>query len=126
MRYDGAVPHQSPITGIPRLPWWVAVVRGRSMLPTLRDGDRLLVRSGTAGAVAGRIAVVRLPGRPLSVKRLAFQEPGGWWVEKDNPREGVDSWDAGVGAVPDADLVAVALLRLWPRPGRLPDGPPHS
>jgi hypothetical protein len=86
------------------------------MLPTLREGDRLLVRSGHRSAAAGRIAVIRLPGRPISVKRLAFRDDAGWWVERDNPREGVDSWTAGVGAIPDQQVLGIVLARLWPRP----------
>ncbi len=107
--------------GRPLPRWGLVVVRGRSMHPTLRDGDRLLVRGGAGAsrsARVGRIAVVRLPGgRPLSVKRLVHREPVGWWVERDNPAEGVDSWH--VGAVPEADLLGVAVVRLWPRPTRL-------
>ncbi len=87
------------------------------MEPTLRDGDRLLVTWGRARARPGAVAVIRLPGRPLSLKRLAFREPGGWWVERDNPAEGIDSWH--VGAVPDDDLVGVAICRLTPTPGRI-------
>lgn len=96
--------------------WGVAVVRGRSMAPTLCDGDRLLVAYGRR-PVPGDVVVVRLPGRGVSVKRLLRREPEGWWVERDNPREGVDSWT--VGAVPGPDLVGVAEWRLWPRPRRL-------
>ena len=85
----------------------------------MRDGDLLLVRWG-ARPRPGRAAVVRLPGdRPVSVKRLARRVPEGWWVERDNPRAGVDSWT--VGALPAADVLAVVLLRLprWlRRPGR--------
>jgi phage repressor protein C with HTH and peptisase S24 domain len=81
------------------------------MEPTLRDGDRLLVRYDVAPRVGG-LAVVRLPGRPVAVKRVTRREPEGWWVERDNLAEGVDSWL--VGAVPDADVVAVVLLRVWP------------
>jgi signal peptidase I len=95
------------------------VVRGRSMEPTLLDGDRLLVVPGGRPRV-GRVAVVRLPGgRPLSVKRLAFPAEGGWWVERDNPAEGVDSWQ--VGAIPAHDVVAIAWVRYWPlsRVGRV-------
>ena len=91
------------------------------MEPTLRDGDRLLVDWGARRARPGAVAVVRLPDRPLSVKRLAFREPGGWWVERDNPAEGIDSWH--VGAVPDGDLVAVAICRLTPVPGRIAGRP---
>ena len=97
-------------------------VKGRSMLPTLREGDVLLVRGGRSPARrarAGRLAVVRLsPDRPVAVKRLAVRDAEGWWVERDNPAEGVDSWQLG-RPVPDADLLAVALCRLWPPPFRL-------
>jgi hypothetical protein len=94
--------------------WSLVRVRGSSMSPTLSDGDLLLVRA-RPGRV-GDIAVVRLPGgRPTSVKRLVRQDGDGWWVERDNPREGVDSWTLGV-AVPDIDLLAIAEARVWPRP----------
>ena len=91
--------------------WGLAVVRGRSMEPTLRDGDRLLVRHGAAPRV-GALAVVRLPGGVVAVKRATRQEAGGWWVERDNPAEGVDSWS--VGAIPERDVVAVVVCRVWP------------
>lgn len=103
----------------PRLPRWSLVrVRGRSMAPALTEGDVLLVRRGATGARAGRIAVLQLPGdRPLAVKRLTERRDGGWWVERDNPTEGVDSWL--VGALPDRDLRGMVLARVWPRPRRL-------
>ncbi len=90
------------------------------MWPTLADGDRLLVRWGTSPRV-GRPAVVRLPDldgrkRPIAVKRVVRRDAGGWWVERDNPREGVDSWQ--VGPLPDDDVLASVVLRLWPRPAR--------
>jgi hypothetical protein len=98
-----------------------ARVAGRSMLPTLRAGDRLLLRYGAAPR-PGRLVVVRLPGRGLSVKRAAFRLPEGWWVERDNPAEGVDSWL--VGAIPPHDVVAVVVCRYWPPPvSRLPSPP---
>lgn len=93
------------------LRWGLAVVRGRSMEPTLRDGDRLLVRHG-ADPKRGDLAVVRLPDRPLSVKRVTRRDPDGWWVERDNPVEGVDSWL--VGAIPPEDVVARVVARVWP------------
>lgn len=91
--------------------WGLAVVRGRSMEPTLLDGDRLLVRHGAVPA-AGRLAVVVLPGGVLAVKRLAHRQATGWWVERDNPVAGVDSWT--VGPVPATDVRAVVLCRIWP------------
>jgi hypothetical protein len=84
------------------------------MEPTLRDGDHLLVRWGGQPR-PGRLVVVRWPDRPLSVKRAALRSGDGWWVERDNPAEGVDSWQAG--AVPPADVLGTVVLRLWP-PGR--------
>ena len=93
----------------------MAVVHGRSMLPALREGERLLVLHGGSPR-PGRTAVVRLPGGVVAVKRVVRREPGGWWVESDNAAEGVDSRRLGV--VPDGNVVARVLVRLWPRPGR--------
>ena len=98
-----------------RVPLGLAVVRGRSMRPTLAEGDRLLVRHGAVPRV-GDLVVVRLPDGVVAVKRATRREPGGWWVERDNAAEGVDSWL--VGAIPEQDVLAVVLLRVWPRPGR--------
>ncbi|GAB3598698.1 hypothetical protein GCM10027446_29560 [Angustibacter peucedani] len=98
----------------------MVVVRGRSMLPTLADGDRLLVRWGALPR-AGRLAVVRLPDgpdgpRPVAVKRVLRRADDGWWVERDNPAQGVDSWQ--VGALPDDAVLAAVVARWWPRPAR--------
>jgi hypothetical protein len=101
-------------------------VRGRSMLPTLADGDVLLVWSGRRvrrRARVGRLAVVRLSAdRPVAVKRLGLRDSEGWWVERDNRADGVDSWQLG-RPVPDADLLGLVLLRVWPPPFRLPPAP---
>ncbi len=87
------------------------------MEPTLRDGDRVVVVWGAA-ARSGRLAVVRLPDsptgpRPMAVKRTTRRVEDGWWVERDNPAEGVDSWQ--VGAVPAADVLGLVLFRLPPQ-----------
>ena len=87
----------------------LARVHGRSMEPTLRAGDLLVVAHGLRPR-AGGLAVVRLPDGTVAVKRATSYGPEGWWVERDNPREGVDSWS--VGAIPDADVVARVLVRL--------------
>ena len=91
--------------------WGLAVVRGRSMQPTLYDGDRLLVRHGAVPR-EGTLVVVRLPDGVVAVKRATGRRDGGWWVERDNPAEGVDSWL--VGAIPEPDVVAVVQVRVWP------------
>jgi hypothetical protein len=95
------------------------------MEPILRDGDHLLVWWGGRPRPGG-LVVVRWPGRPLSVKRAAVLSTDGWWVERDNPTEGVDSWSAG--PVPPSDVVAVVLLRIWPpaRQRRRPLPPSHA
>lgn len=94
-----------------------AVVRGRSMQPTLYDGDRLIVNHAGRPRV-NSLLVVRLPGGVVAVKRAVRRESAGWWVERDNPAEGVDSWS--VGAIPDADVLAVVVRRVWPLVRRRP------
>lgn len=82
------------------------------MLPTLIDGDRLLLDYRRLPK-AGDVAVVRLPGGVLAVKRLEALASDGWWVSRDNPHEGVDSWTLGA---PADEVCAIAVVRLWPRP----------
>jgi signal peptidase I len=91
----------------------LGIVRGRSMEPTLSEGQRLLLLHGARPRLGG-LAVVRLPDGVVAVKRVVRREPAGWWVERDNPTVGVDSWT--VGAIPDDAVVARVLLRLWSRP----------
>jgi hypothetical protein len=98
-----------------------ATVTGRSMEPALHDGDKLVVIYGIPPRDGG-LALVRLPDsdqghRPLSVKRVTGRAPGQedhWWVERDNPKEGVDSWQ--VGAIPDTDIIATVVARVPNRP----------
>jgi signal peptidase I len=106
-------------------PWVVARVAGPSMTPTVRSGDRLLVRRVAPGDTVGEDAVVlaRFPARPelLVVKRVRRAVPGGHWVEGDNPFVTDDSRAFGPAVV-----VGRVVGRLWPRPGRLaprPDQP---
>lgn len=95
----------------------VAVVRGPSMQPTLREGDRLLVRYG-ATPRPGRVVVVRYADGVVAVKRAVERRRHGWWVRGDASHDvapgAVDSryW----GEIPDADVLAVVLARVWPRP----------
>jgi|SRR3954452_6710212 phage repressor protein C with HTH and peptisase S24 domain len=97
----------------------LARVSGTSMQPTLHDGEVLLVRKGRRPR-RGDIAIVVLAEREgVAVKRITDYREDGWWVERDNPAEGTDSWL--VGAIPDGNVLAVAVARLWPlrRIGRL-------
>ncbi len=91
------------------------------MTPSLQAGDRLLVRYG-APVRPGALVLARFPDGTLVVKRADGRrtsrsgEPA-WWLLSDNPTRGVDSRHRG--PVADGDVVAVALLRIWPRPRRL-------
>jgi nickel-type superoxide dismutase maturation protease len=90
-------------------------VEGDSMLPALRPGDWLLVRRD-GRARQGDLVVARHPARPelLIVKRAAWHEAEGWWLESDNQRAAgrQDSWD--FGPVPPTGLVGRVVLRYWP------------
>jgi phage repressor protein C with HTH and peptisase S24 domain len=99
----------------------MAVVRGRSMTPTLADGDRLLV-SYAATPAAGDVVLAHFPDGTVAVKRAAEQRAvrsggPGWWLLSDNPDEGVDSRHRG--PVPGASVLGVVRLRLWPTPRRM-------
>lgn len=86
------------------------------MEPTLSDRDLLLV-DRQARVRPGRLVVVTLPDGTPAVKRAAFwhaEDPVGWWVERDNPRAGVDSWTTG--AIAPSAVLGVVRARLWPRP----------
>ena len=98
--------------------WAMARVSGPSMSPTVRSGDRLLVRRVVPDAVRpGDVVLARFPSRPdlLVVKRVRRSVPGGHWVEGDNPFVTDDSRAFGVAVV-----VGTVVARLWPHPGRLP------
>jgi signal peptidase I len=102
------------------------------MEPTLRPGDWLLVwrgarpvRPAVSGDRASRAAPVRVkpgqlviarhPEQPdlLLVKRAAWLEQSGWWLNSDNPLVGaVDS--ARFGPVPPELIEGRMLLRYWP------------
>lgn len=88
------------------------------MLPTLREGDRLLVRYG-ARVRPGALVVARFADGTLGVKRAVEQRrtasgATGWWLLSDNPAEGVDSRHRG--PVADDRIEAVVLGRVWPSP----------
>ncbi|HEV7188745.1 MAG TPA: S26 family signal peptidase [Blastococcus sp.] len=114
----GPVPHLESA-------WALARVTGPSMVPTVRHGDRLLVRRVRPGAAVrpGDVVLARFPARPelLVVKRVRRAVPGGYWVEGDNPLVTDDSRAFGVAVV-----VGRVVCRLRPRPGRLAPAPGRS
>ena len=117
---DADLPAERPAPLATR--WAVARVTGPSMSPTVRHGDRLLVRRVGPGEPVrrGEVVLARFPSRPelLVVKRVRRTVPGGHWVEGDNPFVTDDSRAFGTAVV-----VGRVLGRLTPRPGRLPPPP---
>ena len=107
----------------PAAPWALVRVTGPSMSPTVRSGDRLLVRRIDEGGRVrdGDVVLARFPARPelLVVKRVRRPVPGGHWIEGDNPFVRDDSRQYGVAVV-----VGRVVGRVWPGPGRLPARPP--
>ena len=90
----------------------VVLVRGDSMLPTLRAGDCLLVLPG-ARVRPGSVVVARLHDRPglLVVKRALARQGSAWLLGSDN--SGAPGAVGGPG-----DVEAVVLWRYWPLPPR--------
>jgi phage repressor protein C with HTH and peptisase S24 domain len=81
-------------------PWQRVRVSGPSMVPTLRDGDVVIVRHGariTSGDVV--LATFRSMPERLVLKRAVRQEDGGWWLASDNEHAGGDSASHGVADV---------------------------
>jgi phage repressor protein C with HTH and peptisase S24 domain len=77
------------------------------MVPTLRDGDLVIVRHG-ARVRPGDVVLARfrdLPDRAV-LKRVSRREGDGWWLASDNLAAGGDSETHGV-----ADVQARVLLR---------------
>ncbi len=106
----------------------MARVHGESMRPTLRPGDRLLVRYG-ARVRPGRLVLARFADGTLAVKRAAERRTtpsggSGWWLTSDNAVAGVDSRHRG--PVSDADVLGVVLARVWPWPRPLRPTPADS
>ncbi len=84
-----------------------ALVRGPSMVPTLYDGDYLLVRRSVP-VRPGDLVVGRYRSRPevLAVKRAVGERDGGWEVASDN------SFAPAPPGVMDVE--GRVLLRYWP------------
>ncbi len=98
------------------VPVRAVLIRGPSMVPTLRDGDAVLARRGGRPPRPGDVVLARFRSRPdlLVVKRIVRADGSGWWVQGDNDLGTDDSRVYGV-----ADIEARVVLRYWPRPRRL-------
>jgi phage repressor protein C with HTH and peptisase S24 domain len=96
--------------------WGLATVRGQSMMPLLRPGDRLLVDYRRPPRT-GDVVVARFSDGVLAVKRA--QEPArhhsgedGWLLTSDN----LAAPGARRAPVPGSAVLGIVVLRVWPRP----------
>ena len=86
------------------------LVRGPSMVPTLYDGDWLVVGRGLR-VRAGDLVVARFRERPdlLVVKRAVSPYDGGWILTSDNP------YATGPSGVADVEARVLWRYRKGPR-----------
>ena len=113
------------IAGLARRVVDIVEVRGRSMLPTLRPGDRLLVVRGARPVRVGEIVLALDPrdaGREL-VKRVAAVGPEGVALHGDNRALSTDA--RAFGSLPAGAIRWRVVARCWPldRAGRLASRP---
>jgi signal peptidase I len=99
--------------------WGLARVRGRSMEPTLVDGDRLLVRYAAA-VQPGDVVVATFPDGVVAVKRVLAEEAHhsgdpAWLLGSDN----AGAPGARRAPVRKDAVHALVVARVWPRPGRV-------
>lgn len=89
------------------LPWQRVRVSGPSMVPTLRDGDLVLVRHG-ARVRPGTVVLARYRSMPdrLVLKRVVHVDGDGWWLRSDNEAAGGGSDIHGV-----AEILGRVVLR---------------
>ncbi len=92
--------------------WWLVRVRGRSMEPTLRDGDHVLVRShGRARPVrTGDVVCIRRKGEPQMIKRLGRRSADSRFHISGDGAASAPSVD--LGTVSPEQIVARAILRI--------------
>jgi len=92
----------------PAVPLRRVRVSGPSMVPTLRDGQTVLVRSGVR-IRPGDVVLARFRSMPdrLVLKRAVREMDEGWWLVSDNKFAGGDSFTHGV-----ADVEGRVVFRL--------------
>jgi phage repressor protein C with HTH and peptisase S24 domain len=98
----------------PPIPLRRVRVKGPSMVPTLRDGDTVIVRYG-ARVRPGDVVLARFRSMSelLVLKRAVRQMDGGWWLASDNKFAGGDSFTHGIADV--QGKVMVRFVRWLPR-----------
>lgn len=86
------------------------LVSGPSMVPTLYDGDQLIVGYGWR-VRPGDLVVARFRERPdlLVVKRAQSRYDGGWLLSSDNP------YATGPSGVADVEARVLLRYRRGPR-----------
>jgi hypothetical protein len=97
------------------LPWQWVRVAGPSMVPALRDGDRVIVRHGAA-IRPHDVVLARYRSMPdrLVLKRAVRPADGGWFLASDNAAAGGGSDVHGVADVTARVLVRVRGVRVSP------------
>ena len=98
------------------LPYQRVRIRGPSMVPTLYDGDVVVVRR-TTRIRSGDVVLARFRDLPerLVVKRAVAPDSSGWHVRSDNETAGGDSRTHG-----PADVVGRIVWRWSARATRRP------
>jgi nickel-type superoxide dismutase maturation protease len=96
-------------------------VQGRSMLPLLPEGARVVAVpvTPTTTLKVGDVVAARRPDRPQVelIKRISeIRDSGSYYLLGDNPLESTDSRHFGV--VTQEHLTARVRWRYWPLPPR--------
>lgn len=103
----------------------VVAVRGRSMVPTLLPGDRLLVARLRRPPLVGDVVLASDPrdGERELIKRVAAVRAGHVALRGDAPAASTDS--RSFGELPMGAVRWVVLGRYWPldRAGAIPPAP---
>lgn len=101
----------------------VVEVRGRSMAPTLLQGDRLLVVRGAPRTGDVALAADPRDGRRELIKRVTRVVDGAVELRGDNPAASTDA--RTFGTLPAADVRWRAVAVYWPlsRAGRIGPAP---
>lgn len=90
------------------LPFSRFEVRGNSMLPSLKEGDRVLLLK-TSIAKEGDVVAAKIPGTGIVLKRVRGVSANGYCLFGDNPSESTDS--RHYGAVKKENILGKMVFR---------------